>query len=251
MKSLKICRCCRARDTCIFAEVGEDRLRAHWVRHAERDTIFHQDEPAFGLYIVYQGKVMLFKRALDGQRRIFDIAGPAGVLGEEALLHDTNYALSAQALTKVQLLFIARADMLVLLEHPSVRQRLFARMLQRLCHAEELLLEVRYLSAGERLARLLLRLAQEHGAPQPNGRLALDLALTQAELGEMVGLSRETVSKYLNGFKDQGVIEVGRRLVIDPLALGRALHPASAAHCLDEHLLCNVNRFTAVPKATC
>jgi CRP-like cAMP-binding protein len=199
--------------------------RARWVRYSERDTIFHQGEPAFGLYIIYQGQVMLFKRSLSGQRRILEIAGPAGVLGTEALIPDSEYTVSAQTLSPAKVLFMGRADMQLFLEISSVRQRLWERVLKRLRHAEELLLEARHLNAGERLARLLLRLAQEHGTPQPESKLLLDLELTQSELGEMVGLSREAVSKYLNSFKEQKFIGfLGCRLLIDPLALGQLLH---------------------------
>ncbi|MCS6936086.1 MAG: Crp/Fnr family transcriptional regulator [Candidatus Bipolaricaulota bacterium] len=225
----EICCCCAVRDRCIFAEVGEELLihRARWVRYAEREMIFHQGEPAFGLYIVYKGRVMLFKRALNGQRRILEIVGPAGVLGEEALLSEGEYGVSAQTLSMAQVLFIGRAEMQLFLEIPSVRQRLWERMLHRLHRVEELLLEARDLSAGERLARLLLRLAHEHGVPQPNGQLLLDLGVTQSELGEMVGLSREAVSKHLNRFKDQGLLGFwGRKLLIDPLGMireGRAI----------------------------
>lgn len=247
-----ICCRCDVREKCIFAEVGEEILegRARWVRYAEREMIFHQGEPAFGLYIVYRGKVMLFKRALDGQRRILEITGPAGVLGTEALIPDNEYSVSAQTLSAARVLFIGRAEMQLLLEIPSVRQRLWERMLRRLHYAEELLLEIRYRSAGERLARLLLRLAHEHGTPQLNGRLLLDLGLTQSELGELVGLSREAVSKYLNSFKEQGLIEFwGRKLLIDPLALGQALGSTWVPQRLDEDQLCHVNGFTADSKA--
>ncbi|MDW8141782.1 MAG: Crp/Fnr family transcriptional regulator [Candidatus Bipolaricaulota bacterium] len=251
----EICCCCAVRARCIFAEVGEEVLvgRARWVRYAERDTIFHQGEPAFGLYIIYQGQAMLFKRALHGQRRILEIVGPAGVLGTEALIPDSEYAVSAQTLSAAQVLFISRAEMQLLLEIPSVRQRLWERMLQRLHHAEELLLEARYLGAGERLARLLLRLAHEHGTPQRNGQLLLDLGLTQAELGEMVSLSREAVSKYLNSFKDQRLIEFcGRKLLIDPLAFRRLLHQADEpSFDTDLHQFCRVNRFTLSERSSC
>lgn len=241
----ELCRCCAVRQECIFAEIGEEALRSRvrWVHYAERDTIFHQGEPAVGLYIVYQGKVMLFKHAENGQRRIFDIIGPAGILGEEALLPNSSYTLSAHTLTQAQLLFIARADMQFLWEEASVRRRLWARLLQRLRHAEELLLEMRSLSAEERLVRLLVRLASEHGSPSSrDGWIELDLALTQAELAEMVGLSREAVSKYLSYLKDQGAVRVARcKLSINPGALtatwGR--EPVS------------VHEFTEIPTAFC
>ncbi|MCS7198520.1 MAG: Crp/Fnr family transcriptional regulator [Candidatus Bipolaricaulota bacterium] len=222
-KQQGLCRRCVVRQECIFAEVGEEALhgRARWVRYSKRAMIFHEGEPAGGLYVLYQGKVMLFKHAPNGQRRIFDIVGPAGILGEEALLANSSYMLSAQALTQVHMLFITRMDMQHLCEEVSVQRRLWARLLQRLRRTQELLLEMRSLDSRERLVRLLTRLTVEHGSPcGPDGWVALDLPLTQAELAEIVGLSREAVSKHLSYFKEQGAIQVARcKLFINPSAL--------------------------------
>lgn len=244
---LGVCICCSVREKCIFAEIGEQELegRARWVRYRERDTIFHEDGPAFGLYVIYQGKVMLFKRARDGYCRIFEILGPASLFGEESLLEDATYAASAQALTETKVLFIARAEIQAFLQHASVRQRFLERVLQRMRHTEELLLETCHSSAGERLARLLLRLAHEHGRPQNDRFLWIDLGLTQSELGEMVRLSREAVSKYLSVFKDQNLISLQeRKLLVDPLALGQVLHPAPDSATADLHQ----PSFTTQPK---
>lgn len=227
----EICRCCAVRQECIFAEVGEERLlgRARWVRYARRDMVFHQGEPAIGLYVIYRGTVMLFKSTRQGQRHIFDLIGPAGILGEEALVPHSSYTLSAQALTPAQLLFIDRSAIQHLWDtEASVRQRLWERLLLRLSHIEDLLLDMRSLNAGERVTRLLLRLAAEHGFAQSQGWIEVDLGLTQAELGEMVGLSREAVNKHLNGLKERGALHVTpRRILINPSTLGIAQHTLS------------------------
>lgn len=220
-----MCRVCPVREECVFAELGGEELeelerRASWVRYPKRRSIFQEGDPAFGLYIIYQGKVKLYKRALDGQRQILQILGTTGLLGEETLAGYTEYASTAEALTDTEMLFLSREDLPALLRYPSVTERLFERLLSRLHRTEELLLETHYGRAGERLVRLLLRLAGEHGRPLNACWTLIDLELTQTELGELVGLTREAVNKQLSAFKARGWIAFHRRrLAVDPVAL--------------------------------
>jgi CRP/FNR family transcriptional regulator len=223
------CRACPLRVDCIFAGLGEEELEelerhACWVSCPKRQAIYQEGDPVLGLYIIYKGKVKLYKRSLDGRRQIFQILGATGLLGEEALAGCTEYASTAEALTDVELLFLSRDDIRALLEYPSVAERLFERLLNRLHQTEELLLETHYGRADERLRRLLLQLAREHGRPRESGLVLIDLELTQTELGELCGLTREAVNKHLALLKERGqVVFYGRKLAIDPTTLWNAL----------------------------
>jgi len=203
------------RERCIFAHLDGKELerRTRRVRFAKREMIFHEGDRAFGLYVIYRGKVKLFKRTLNGRRQILQILGPADLLGEEGLIREASRQASAQALTDVELLFLSHEDFRVLLKEGSVEQRLMARLLDRQRRLEELLLQVRYHRAEERLDAVLRRLAQEHGRPLANGVL-IDLELTQAELGEFCGLTREAVNKHLMALKDQGLIAFQGRKIL-------------------------------------
>lgn len=226
------CASCPARAHCVFAELeGEElRRRVHEVSYAKRKTILREGDPAFGLYVIYRGVVKLYRHTLSGRRQILQLLGPADFFGEECLgAPDARYLSSVEALTATELLFITRQDLQVLLSHQGVAQRLIERLLDRQRRMEELLLEVHYSSAEERLGRLLLRLAHEHGHPL-DGKLLIDLELTQAELGEMIGLTREAVNKHLSALKDQGLIAFReRKLYVDPLALSQALQACTSS----------------------
>ncbi len=235
-KSHEVCTCCLMRDRCIFGELPEEELkrRVHALRYDPGQMVFHEGNPAFGLYVVYEGKVKLFKRASNGRRQILQIVGPAGLLGEEALRENSTYLSSAQALTETKLFFIARSDMSDLLRNASVMRRLLRYLLQRLHRTEELLLATRHGSAEERLARLLLSLAQEYGRPF-NGQILIELELTQTELAEMLGLTREAINKHLNTFRKAGALGYHERhMLIDQTSLERLLDtgPISASRSL-------------------
>lgn len=217
------CAHCSVKDRCIFIELPKAELerRVHLLRYDPGQTVFHEGDPAFGLYVVYEGEVKLFRRTLDGQRQILRIVGPAGLLGEEALIAEATYRSSAQALIETKLLFIARSDMVALMHNASVMRRLLEYLLNRLHSLEELLLVTCHDSTKERLAWLLLRLAHEYGRSL-NGKIVIELKLTQAELAEMLGLTRETINKHLNTLRKEGLLSYHKGyIVIDQLALER------------------------------
>lgn len=221
----EVCTCCSMKERCIFGGLPERELeqRVHVLRYDPKQMIFHEGNPAFGLYVVYKGKVKLFKRASDGRLRILRIVGPAGLLGEEALRYNSAYLSSAEALTETKLFFIARSDMAVLLQDASVMWRLLEYLLQRLHRTEELFLATCHGSVAGRLAQLLLKLAEEYGRPL-NGKVLIELELTQAELAEMLGLTREAINKHLNSFRKEGFLEYHERyMVINQIALERFL----------------------------
>ena len=135
--------------------------------------------------------------------------GLAGTLSGKA------YELTAEALEPLQANFIPREAFLHFLrEHGEAAVRV-AEILSKIYHAT--LLEVRYLgfssSTTEKLARFLLDLP---AAPaQNNGHLRATLTLTHKEIGEMIGASRETVTRLFAHFKREGLIEVhGSSLII-------------------------------------
>lgn len=220
-----VCTCCPVKGRCIFIELPEEELkrRAHVLRYDPGQIVFHEGRPAFGLHVACEGRVKLFKRASNGRRQILQIVGPAGLLGEEALRENSTYLSSAQALTETKLFFIARSDMSVLLQNASVMRRLLGYLLHRLHRTEELLLATRHGSAEERLARLLLSLAQEYGR-HFNGQILIELELTQTELAEMLGLTREAINKHLSAFRKEGFLDGHERhMLIDQTSLERLL----------------------------
>jgi len=178
----------------------------------KREFVFHEGDKAFGVYVIYRGKVKLFKHTLDGRRQIIRILKPAELLGEEGLVAGATYRSSAQTLTEAELLFLPHEDLQVLLQDTAVEQRLIARLIERQRRLEELFLRVHYQRAEERLEGLLRQLALEHGRPSSGGVL-IDLELTQAELGELCGLTREAVNKHLKALEARGRIRLHRNWI--------------------------------------
>jgi CRP/FNR family transcriptional regulator len=191
-------------------------------------VLFVEGQEPRGVFVVCSGRVKLTASAADGKSIILRIAEPGEIVGLPATLSGRPYELSAEALEPIQANFVPRKDFLQFLSDYGEATLKVAQMLTDIYHA--LSQEVRYLglshSAEQKLARFLVDLAgtEALSAPAP---VRATLTLTHQEIAEMVGSSRETITRLFAGFRKKGLIEShGSTLVIkDPKGL-RALAAA-------------------------
>lgn len=157
-----------------------------------------------GVYLVREGLFWLEGESPSGEEpATLGVVGPGGLLGEEALVGEGRRTAGASALTYAELLFASQEALVGLRERfPEVERFLQKALYARLKAAEERLWEVRHFSVAQRLARLLLRLA-EGG----------EVALSHLDLAHMVGATRETVTKLLGEWALLGAVDLGYRRV--------------------------------------
>ncbi|MBI2369757.1 MAG: Crp/Fnr family transcriptional regulator [Deltaproteobacteria bacterium] len=152
------------------------------------------------------------------------ILKPGEVFGELALADEGPRQSAAEALDDVYLCAIKKEDFeRILRHHPDLALRISKLMGFRLRSIESRVEELVFRSVPARLARLLLRLAEEFGQLTPEGT-AVGISLSHRELAALIGSTRETTTLVLNDFRRRGIIVVqGRRIVIrDPEALTKA-----------------------------
>ncbi len=193
-------------------EAQKAALRAFQPLRVRRGTrLYAQGDRADGLYLVREGWVWLERSGPLEEPATLGVVGPGGLLGEEALVGERRTA-GALALTYTELLFAPQEALLPLLSVPEVQAFLLKAFYARLKAAEARLWEMRHLSVGGRLARLLLGLAQGGEIP-----------FSHQDLARMVGATRETVTKLLGEWALEGWVELGYRRVevLDPKALAR------------------------------
>lgn len=195
----------------IFTELyGEEleKLRP-LVRHIEFGNgriIFEEGEPVFGVYLLSQGKVKLAKRSAGGRKQILKLVGPGEILGEEVLFHDQTYSAYARALERTGAHFVTvREFQDFLQDHPGVAIRLLERLSQEIKGFQDKLLEACYGSSLERIARLLLAIADRWGEAGDGG-LYIGLELSRAELAELAGVANETASRLLARLRRRGIL---------------------------------------------
>lgn len=183
--------------------------------------IFQKGDPGSGMMAVLRGRVKICTHSVDGKELVLNIIGKGGVFGEIALLDGEPRSADAFAAEETDLLVLERAQFLPFLsQHPDVTLRIIALLCQRLRQTSEYLEDAMFLEAESRLARCLVRLSRAFGKPDGQGT-RIDIKLSQQQLGNLIGLSRESVNKYLGEWQRDGVIEMANGFITlrDPAAL--------------------------------
>jgi CRP/FNR family cyclic AMP-dependent transcriptional regulator len=177
-------------------------------------TLFVEGQAPRGVFILCNGRVKLSTTSIDGRTLIVRIADPGEVLGLPASVTGKPYELTADVIEPAQANFISRADFLNFLrEYGEVSLRV-AQQLGETYHSA--IAEMRTIglshSAGEKLARFLLDLSADHD--EGKGEVRLTLTLTHEEIAQMIGASRETVTRLFADFKKKQLLQVKGSTVI-------------------------------------
>jgi CRP/FNR family transcriptional regulator, cyclic AMP receptor protein len=177
--------------------------------------LFMEGEQARGVYIVCQGRVKLLTTNSDGKTLIFKIAKPGEILGLNATLSGTPHEITAETLQPTQLAYVSREDFLKFIRENGDACLQVAQHLGRDCHsAYEVIRSIGLSnSVEEKLARFLLDWS--NGGQSTNVGMKVKLALTHEEIAQLIGCSRESVSRSFSDFKRKHLVEVnGATLVV-------------------------------------
>lgn len=175
------------------------------------------------LYLLKRGYVRLYRVSPEGRQLTVSLLGPGNVFGElEGLSTGTRHSF-AEALTDVLVCTLRDADLERLMRaYPEVAVRMVRVLSARLRELEDLLERLALSTVRTRLLHLLVKLAERFGTP--DGRFwRLDVGLSQQELADMVGASRETVTLTLGELARLGVVRTARRRVWVDLQQARRL----------------------------
>ncbi|EFK55162.1 Crp/Fnr family transcriptional regulator [Corynebacterium genitalium ATCC 33030] len=178
-------------------------------------TIFDEGEPGDTLYIIIDGKVKLARHAPDGRENLLSVMGPSDMFGELSIFDPGPRTSSAVCVTEVQ---AATMDSEMLKtwinEHPEISQQLLRVLARRLRRTNASLADLIFTDVPGRVAKTLLQLANRFGT-QEGSTLRVNHDLTQEEIAQLVGASRETVNKALATFAQRGWIRLeGKSVVI-------------------------------------
>lgn len=184
-------------------------------------VVFLRGDAGDALYGVATGKVRISVSGAAGKEVFLNIMEPGDSFGEIALLDGEPRTATATTLTPTELVIIQREPFLALLrKEPSLALHLIHLLCTRTRRAHELLEDSALLDAPARLAKRVLTLASVHGRPVADGKR---LAISQEELAQFLGLSRQIVNQHLQTWRGNGWINLGRGSVtiVDEPALSR------------------------------
>jgi CRP/FNR family transcriptional regulator, cyclic AMP receptor protein len=193
-----------------------ERLAAYArLEHFSRGTmIFSKGDAGSALMAVVSGRVKICVPSADGKEIVFNLVNAGEVFGEIALLDGRPRTAHAIAMNDSEILVLDRREFVPFLRNnPDVALTLLAVLCARVRRTSEQVEDVLFLDLATRLAKLLLSLAEQTGSPR--------LRVTQKELGQMIGLSRESINKQLQVWAARGWlrIEKGGLVLVDPGAL--------------------------------
>jgi CRP/FNR family transcriptional regulator len=183
--------------------------------------VYRDGDLAHHFYVIRSGKVKLYRDLLGGKRMILDFHGVGDVFGEGAVLGETTRGENAEVVDDAFVCVIDRDQFSSYLgAHPDVALQFSAVIARRRRRAESSVAALLSQDVRTRLAHTLVRLATEHGQQDERG-MRVDLRLTQTDLGQLVGSTRETTSMAFNAFKRAGLVEAKDRVlwVLDPATL--------------------------------
>jgi CRP/FNR family transcriptional regulator len=201
---------------------GLDRI-AHVTTYPEGALIFVEGQTPRGVFVLCQGRVKLTSTNREGRTFILRIVEPGEILGLHEIVTDKAHELTVETLQPSQLAFISRNDFLPFLKQHGDLCLHVAQQLSDDCQsAYEVIRSIGLShSVSEKLARLLLQWSADGQVVA--GAIRIKLALTHEEVAQLIGTTRETVTRILGEFKKRRVLESkGATLLIrDKAALER------------------------------
>ncbi|MBV9593578.1 MAG: Crp/Fnr family transcriptional regulator [Actinobacteria bacterium] len=178
-------------------------------------VLFHEGEPGDSLYIVLSGKVKLGRRASDGRENLVAVMGPSDQFGELSLFDPGPRTATAVVVTDGRVARLPKSALQKWVqERPQIAMQLLRVVARRLRRTNTMLADLIFVDVPGRVAKQLLQLAQRFGSVEA-GQLRVTHDLTQEELAQLVGASRETVNKALADFAARGWLRLeGKSVVI-------------------------------------
>ncbi len=203
----------------LFSALDDDAshaLRASMValKLNKGQILFKEGEEGDRLYVVVHGKIKLGTTSADGRENLLSILGPGEMFGELSLFDPEPRTSTATAVTDARLVSLAHdAVMGLVTSSPQTSLELLRRLAQRLRKSNEVLADLVFADVPGRVAKAIMDLGERFGVQKEDG-LHVNHDLTQEELAQLVGASRETVNKALADFASRGWVKLEPRAVL-------------------------------------
>ncbi len=193
--------------TALLSSMAETRLR-------RGEVLFREGDNGDKLYVILDGKVKLGRSSVDGRESLVAVMGPGQMFGELPLFDPGPRSTTVTAVTDVVFASLSHEDLLKWLEgRPAVALGLLSQLAARLRRSNDVVSDLVFSDVPGRVAKQLLELSDRFGRAAEDG-VHVHHDLTQEELAQLVGASRETVNKALADFASRGWVRLEPRSVV-------------------------------------
>ncbi len=198
----------------LFAELSAselDRIASVAIPRAypKGVRVFHEGDNSDACYIVRAGDLRVTREHSDGRAIALATLGPGDIFGELAMLDGGTRSASVETLTDAELLALPASDVRrVIAAHGDIAAKLIVAITRRLRETNERVARQSFQTVPSRVAGVLNQLIAEEAIPEE--RRGITVRMTQADLAQLAGTSRESVSRFLATLERAGVVSVGR-----------------------------------------
>jgi len=203
----------------LFATLSDDEFKVleHIFQvktYRKNQIIFIEEETGNYMYIVLAGKVKVTKSTSGGKETILAIHRQGDFFGEMALLDGKTSPATVAAMEDCRIATIYNNDFQrLLMTNDKVVRQIIQVLCSRLRHVWAQLRDLSYSTADDPIRGGILQLSRKHGIPDARG-IIIDLKITHQELAELVGTSRETVTRTLARLQRKGILQLDQRRII-------------------------------------
>lgn len=218
------CKTCNnkycARKVSIFSSLSDEdiqkiSLMTGDLSFEKGELIVYEGEKANRLYLINQGQVKLSKYNKQGKEQILHILSSGDFFGELNLLKAGTYSFNAEAITEVRVCTLHKKKLKnLIMQKPEIALKTMEVIGENLSELQTLAQNLATNEVEVRLAQLLLNLKKEYGTNTNNGTEII-MPITREDMSNYTGVARETISRKLSKFQQQGIIElIGNKKVI-------------------------------------
>ncbi|SOB99369.1 CRP/FNR family transcriptional regulator [Ureibacillus xyleni] len=179
--------------------------------------IFMQGDPLTNVYFIARGKIKVYRTDLQGKEQIINVLQPGEMFPHQGFFRNDNYPANAQVLEETALIYIPIPSFeKFLIQHPETCVKMMKILGDKIVDLQNRLQEQIMNTTYEQIILLLIRLSKSHGKNKVDGTILITTQFTNRDLANMIGSSRETVSRTLTQLKKKGLVnldEVGNMMI--------------------------------------
>jgi CRP/FNR family transcriptional regulator, cyclic AMP receptor protein len=189
-----------------ITKISDISIAREWKKQSH---VFLQGDPLENVYFIYDGKIKIYKSDINGKEQIVAIAKKGEMFPHVGFFRKGDYPAYAEVLEPSTLIAVPISKFeTVLIENPELCIKVFKVLGEKIVDLQNRLEEQILNNTYEQIIKLLIRLAQKHGKEQEDGTIVLKSEFTNKDLANMIGTTRETISRTLTKMKKDELIEV-------------------------------------------
>lgn len=203
----------------IFSHLSDDVLQKiielqNIKKYKKGETIFYEGDAGEAFFFVKSGKVKIYKTSFDGRDITLNILGTSSIFAEVTLFNDINYPATVEVLENSEIGMILNKDIeRMILNNNTLALQIIKVLTKRLYRSQKTLKEMAFSDTYNRTSRTLLDLCERHGKKTEFG-IEIDIAITRQDIANMVGTSRETVSRIISELKKEKILDTSSKKII-------------------------------------